>query len=332
MAQPARLREAHVPDGAERTLITGAAGFIGAHLVARRLERGDTVSVIVRQTTDLGRLLPFLGRITVHALALTDRPAVDAAIAAAQPDTVFHLAASDLREALPDLEDARLSIADDLCGFINLVAACAAAPMPPRVMVRASSLAEYGPGADPYVESQKESPQSAYAAGLVAATCYARMLAPRLPFALASARLALLYGPGQSDRFFLPSLIANCIGGRRTTLQRPFDRRDMMYIDDAIAGLEAMAAKPTPGLVNLSTGHSPTMIEVAALVLAMTGAHPDLLQLGPREVMGGAPLFRGCAKLARTELGWSAQVPLQAGLERTIDWYRRNAPQESKVA
>ena len=329
---PFRLGEAGAATGTGRTLVVGGAGFIGEHMVARRLERGDAVDVIVRPTTDLARLQPFRGRITVHSLTLTDRPALDAAIAAARPDTVFHLAATDRREALPDLEDARLSIADDLSGFVNLVAACAAAAQPPRVMVRASSLAEYGPVAAPYVETQQEAPTTAYAAALVAGTCYARLLAPRLPFALATGRLALVYGPGQSERFFLPAMIANCLAGLPTTLRRPFDRRDLMHVDDAVAGLEALAAAPAVGLVNLSTGHAPTMIEVAALVLAMTGANPDMLQLGSRHAPGGTPLFRGCAKLARQELGWSAAVPLQAGLERTVEWYRHEAAPAWKVA
>ena len=330
---PARLRAARPPqDSVARTLIVGGAGFVGAHLVARRLERGDAVDVLVRPTSDLARLLPFRGRITVHTHTLGDRRALDATIAEARPDTIFHLAATDRREALPDFADAGLSIADDLAGFVNLVTACATAARPPRVMVRASSLAEYGPVAAPYIETQQEAPQTAYAAALVAGTCYARMLAPRLPFALATGRLALLFGTGQSDRFFVPMLIGNCLAGRPTTLRRPFDRRDLMHVDDAVAGLEALAAAPGVGLVNLSTGHAPTMIEIASIVLAMTGASPELLHLGPREALGGTPLFCGRPKLAREALGWTPRIPLRAGLERTVEWYRDDAALASRVA
>jgi nucleoside-diphosphate-sugar epimerase len=329
---PARLYSTDREISCRRSLIVGAAGFVGSHLVARRLAQRDEVHVIVRPSTDLFRLALYRDRITVHVLTLTDREALDAAILAARPDFVFNVAATDRREALPDFDDVQLSITDDLAGLASLIAALAMTPHPPRVMVRASSLAEYGPIPAPYVETQQEQPLTAYAAALVAGTCYARMIARRLPYALATARLALIYGPGQSVRFLVPTLIANSLAGRRTILNRPSDRRDLIHVDDAVAGLEALAEKPEVGLVNLSGGKASSVLEIARLIAAMTGASADLLEIGAPDFTPGTPLFLGCPKLARKALGWKVNVPLPTGLSETIEWYRRSAPLKWKAA
>jgi nucleoside-diphosphate-sugar epimerase len=329
---PARLHSAVRATSGDRSLIVGAAGFVGSHLVARRLARGDAVHVIVRPSTDLSRLVSYRDKITVHVVTLTDRGALDAAILAARPDFVFNVAATDRREALAGFGDVQLSITDDLAGLASLIAALAVTPDPPRVMVRASSLAEYGPIPAPYVETQQEQPLTAYAAALVAGTCYARMLAHRLPYAIATARLALIYGPGQSVRFLVPTLITNCLAGRRTLLNRPSDRRDLIHVDDAVAGLEALAEKPEVGLVNLSGGKAASVLEIATHISAMTGTGADLLELGVPDLAPGTPLFLGCPKLARKALGWNVLVPLHTGLAQTIDWYRRAAPLEWKAA
>ncbi|WP_188762895.1 NAD-dependent epimerase/dehydratase family protein [Sandarakinorhabdus glacialis] len=308
-------------------LVAGGAGFLGAHLIAVRLGRGDVVHVLVRPTTDLARLARFGDAITVHPLALTDRAAVDRAVAAACPDSVFHLAVGDRRAMRPNLADALGSVDDDLAGLLVLLAACAAAARPPQVFVRAGSLAEYGPIAAPYEETQREHPESAYAAGQVAASHYMAMLGPRLPFAAVTARLALVYGPGQSQRFLLPGLIEHCLAGEPSRIARSGDRRDLIHVDDAIAGLEALAARPEAPVVNICTGIAPAMADVAALVCEATGADPRLVELATASAQGGVPDLRGSGALARRVCRWSAQIPLAEGIARTVQWHRVRARQ-----
>lgn len=301
-------------------LVIGGAGFIGSHLVAHCAGRGDAVHVIVRPGGSLDRLDS--RPVEVHEAALGDRVALDRAVAAARPDQVFHLAVADRRSAQPDLADTRLSVSDDLANLINLIAACAAAPAPPGVFVRAGSLAEYGSMPAPYDEAQRELPLDSYAAGLVAGTHYARMLRDRVPFAICTARLALTYGPAQSERFLMPLLIRRCLAGERIVIARPYDRRDLMHVDDAVAGLLRVADRPLAPIVNLATGIAPPMVEVAALVCAATGADPQLIDLGPRQSPGGIHDFRGSGVLARRVLDWAPRIDLDAGLQRTVAWHR----------
>lgn len=306
----------------KRILVVGGAGFIGSHLVAHCVQDGNTVHVLVRSGSSLDRLQPWRESITVHEVALADRAGIDTALAVARPDQVFHLAVADRRTVQPDLADTRLSVADDLANLINLIAACAAASKPPDVLVRAGSLAEYGSTSAPYDEAQRELPLDSYAAGLVAGTHYAQMLRSRVPFAVCTARLALTYGPAQSERFLLPVLINSCLASECLRIGRPQDRRDLMHVDDAVAGLLRVAALPLAPVINLATGIAPSMAEVAAQVCAMTGADPRLIDLGPRNASGGIPDFRGSGALANRLLDWAPQIPLDAGLERTIAWHR----------
>ncbi len=304
-----------------RTLIVGGAGFVGARMAARRVVAGDDVHVMVRSTTQLGRLAGLRDRLTLHAVGLDSRAALDRVLAEARPQTVYLLTMEDRRAAQPDLADAMLSLGADVGGLLNIIAACAAASPPPRVVVRASSLAEYGPIPAPYDEAQQEMPLNSYAAALVAGTCYARMLAPRLPFALVTARLALLYGPQQSDRFLVPQLIGHALAGKHIAVLRPFDRRDLMHVDDAVSGMEALAERPLAPIVNLATGHAPTMLEVAGRIFEMCSADMGLLDLGPRHPPGGTPDFRGSGALALRLLGWRPSITLEDGLARTIRSY-----------
>ena len=304
----------------KRVLVIGGGGFIGSHLAAHCAARGDSVHIIVRPGTAPGRLGHLPG--TVYRVALGDRSAMAAVMASARPDQVFHLAVADRRAALPELADARLSVTDDLANLIAVIAACAAAPVPPAVLVRAGSLAEYGSGPAPYVEEQREMPLDSYAAGLVAGTHYARMLGGRVPFAICTARLALTYGPAQSARFLLPVLIARLLAGERVFVARPDDKRDLMHVDDAVAGLLRLADRPAVPVVNLATGIAPSMRAVALAASAATGADPALIDFADDRAVGGIADFRGSGALARRLLDWAPQIAFDTGLARTVAWRR----------
>ncbi|WP_426166626.1 NAD-dependent epimerase/dehydratase family protein [Sandarakinorhabdus sp. DWP1-3-1] len=298
-------------------LVTGGAGFIGARLAQALVDRGDTVHLLVRPTTDLWRIAGLAGRAAVHVVA--DDSDLPRLLDAAAPEHVYHLAATTRAPAGPDMGDVADSLAD-LNRLMALVVAAARSRRPPRLLVRAGSLAEYGPGPAPFVESQREQPLTPYAAMLVAGTVNLAMLRPRLPFAAVTARLALVYGPGQSTQFLLPALIRNCLAGLPTFLDRPCDRRDLLFIDDAVTGLLRFgtAAGALPPVVNLATGKAPQMIEVASMVTEAVGASPALVGMGDPRPAGGVAYLCGSTALAADHLGWRARTDLPAGIAATV--------------
>ncbi len=176
----------------------------------------------------------------------------------------------------------------------------------------------------------REAPVTVYAAGLVAATRYVEALQPRLPFSVATARLALVYGPRQSTEYLVPWLITRCLAAEHSTVRQPMDRRDLVFVDDVVAALMLMTETRLSGatVINIASGVAPTMRELAELVIEKTGANPDLVECahGSQPSEGGD--LRPSPELAQRLLGWQARTALAEGLERTVNWYRTHAVHE----
>lgn len=297
-------------------LITGAAGFIGSHLARRKLAEGWDVHVLVRPGADLWRLSPDLGRLGVHRIDLADEDAVAACLRAAAPRHVFHLASETRRPRAADLSDALGSVESEVKPLLVLVRAAASCPSLPDLLIRAGSLAEYGFASAPPPETRRECPADPYAAGKVAGTHYLQMLQPRLPFAAMTARLGLVYGPRQTESFFVGSAIAAGARGEAIRVRRPADRRDLVHVDDVLNALDILSARPSAGaIVNVGSGEAPTMLEIARTIAAACG-RPDLIAADGTQ---GPPqhLMLDTGALAR-DWGWRAGIPFRAGLASTV--------------
>ncbi|WP_299281911.1 NAD(P)-dependent oxidoreductase [uncultured Tateyamaria sp.] len=304
-------------------LITGGTGFIGAHLVRACLARGDRVTVLARAGSSLARLDDVRPQIALLHADFANVGSVRQALQVAKADVIFHLGATTRYVAQDDLRDAAQSLEDNLTPLVTLVAA--ACDVPPAVLVRSGTIAEYGDVAVPYDERLREAPRGLYAASMCAATHYLQSVRARLPFAAITARLALTYGPMQNPDFLIPRLINACREGDALTLHRPLDRRDMIHVDDVVAGLLAVAdaGDVAPDLVNLGTGQAPTMAQLGREVLRACGASLALLK--EKTQTTPATELIASAALARQTLGWSARITLEEGLKRTFEWTRSRA-------
>ncbi|MXP44318.1 NAD-dependent epimerase/dehydratase family protein [Allopontixanthobacter sediminis] len=301
-------------------LVTGATGFIGSHLVRELASRGADVHAAARSGSAPGSLEPSSGRVTHHRLDLRDRAALERCITSVQPQKVFHLAAQTRDPASQSISDLAKSFADCIDPLVHLLDLLAGAASPPQVMVRAGTIAEYGKAMLPYREDQREYPQSPYGARMLAATQICEMLDARVPFPVHTARLALTYGDGQSHGFLLPALIDACRKGLPTEILRPDDRRDLIHVSDVVDALirlgESGLAEGTT--VNIATGTAPTMRDVAARVIAISGCDPALVTLGsPGPCVKPSVLLASPAK-AQRQLGWSARIALDDGLRMML--------------
>ena len=307
-----------------RILITGAAGFVGSHLASACLKAGHQVHAVVRPGSSDERLRCLGDRIVHHLFDLRSEMELKSCLAEVVPNLIFHLAGSPRRAQQPRLGDARENIGEDLDCLIALLGAAADTHHPPDRIIRTGSLAEYGLAPLPYREDAREAPVTVYGAGLVAATHFVGALQSRLPFCVATARLALVYGPSQSVDYLLPALITRCLAGEVSIVRRPSDRRDLIFVEDAVAALLRMTAAPLPpaAVINISSGVAPTMREVAQLVIEQTGAEPDLIEYEHGSPPSGVADLRGSPERAHGLLGWQTRIALAEGLEQTVSWYR----------
>ncbi|WP_340314163.1 NAD-dependent epimerase/dehydratase family protein [Rhizorhabdus argentea] len=304
-----------------RVLVVGGAGFVGSHLVRRCVAEGHHVDVVARPSSDISRLTPVLASIGLHRLSLLDAAAVGQCLAETRPTHIFYLVGATKRRHEPGVAQAAL---EEATGFLTLAQESGRATSRIRCFVRTGSIAEYGVARVPFREGQREHPDNGYAAAIVAGTYYAQALAPQLPFPLITARLALVYGPGQAPDFLVPSLVASCTSGQPIKLGRPLDRRDLIHVSDAVDALYRMATAGLPGgeIVNVGSGEAVGVAELAAIVAALAGADSKLVQCSAQS---DPVTLQLSSKRAEQLMGWRPRIDIVSGIKGLIAECRRGA-------
>ncbi len=314
-----------------RVLVTGADGFIGSHLVEALLARGAAVRALV-QYNSFGRCgwldhLPAAARAGVEVVAgdVRDRTQMRSLVQGC--GVVFHLAALI---AIPYSYAAPDSYIDtNVKGTLNLLEAAREHGVARFVQTSTSEV--YGTARSvPITEEHPWQAQSPYAASKAAADHLA--LSYRLSFGLpvAVVRPFNTYGPRQSARAVIPTVITQIAAGRnviRLGDLRP--TRDFTFVADTCAGFIAIAeAEAAVGEVtNLGSGFDISVGDTAALIAELMGAQvaiehdPDRLRPPDSEV---ERLHAGIAKAARLA-GWrpdhGGPEGFRRGLARTIEWF-----------
>lgn len=299
-------------------LISGGTGFIGSHLCRRLVAEGHEVHLLVRRTSSFERLAGVVDRVRLWEGDLLQPSSLDACLEGARAETVYCLAAdTQLRHHQDDLGDVIQSMHTGLIGRMNLIRAAALSSRPPARYFIAGSLAEYGNGSAPYLETQREAPISSHAA----LTHYALSLGQRVPFATTVLRFALIYGPMQSKDFLVPALIDACLRGEPFTL-KSVAWRDLMFVDDLIDVLHRLSDRNDVGgeVINLATGREHALADVARLVIELVGRGAVIEVENPDT--GGIAHFLGDPEKAALRLGWRATTRLEDGLARTVAWHR----------
>jgi GDP-4-dehydro-6-deoxy-D-mannose reductase len=288
-------------------LLTGVGGFVGSRLARLLLAHGERVSGTFFEEA------PRAPGVTLYEADLLDAAAMAAAVRAAAPDAVVHLAGlSHVGESWTRMaEYFRVNV----LGTENLLAAAAG-----RRVVVASSAEVYG------VVPESEQPIGEQ-----------RQLDPRTPYALTKAaaeRLALgrgavvarcfnLVGPGQSARFALPAFAAQLAAiarGEREAVLRVGNlsaRRDFVHVDDGAEAYRLLAERGRPGeIYNLASGRAYSLAEALDRLLAIAAIDgvPARIEIDPERVRAvDLPLLAGDAGRLRA-LGWEARRGLDEAL------------------
>ena len=310
----------------DRMLIIGGAGFVGANLARRAVERGERPHLAIGPTTDIWRLEGIEDQVEIHRLVFSDQRAVQACVDAAQAQRIYYLAARTKAVLQNPIEEVQRSLNEDLQALFTFVNAAANAKTPPQYFIRAGSLAEYGAAPPPYRERDCTLPLTIYGAALSSGTKLLHALKDRLPFAPVSLCLALVYGPQQSTSFLIPNMIEKLGRGEPVHIRNPEAIRDLIYIDDALDALE-MARRLPDGVdkLNICTGKAPTMQQVAEIIIAATDSNPALVTFGDGAHRDGADTLIGNGNLADELYGWRPKVSLEEGLALTVAAWKARA-------
>lgn len=311
-----------------KMLVAGGAGFVGSHLCERLLEGGaEVVCVDDLSTGSRANLAHLIGR---PGFSFLER---DVAAPGPLPwvDRIFNLAcpAAPARYQADPVRTWKASVLGTL-HLAEHALACGAR------LVQASTSEVYG---DPLRHPQREEdwghvnpigPRACYDEGKRAAETLCFDLARTRGLDVRVARIFNTYGPrmARDDGRVVSNFVVQALEGRPLTIHGDGSQtRSFCYVDDLVEGLVALMAHegPVPGPVNLGNPEERTVRELAELVLRLTGSAAGI-RFGPLPA-DDPRRRRPDVGRANALLGWAPRVPLEAGLERTIDHFR-GAPRD----
>jgi UDP-glucose 4-epimerase len=306
-----------------KALVTGARGFIGSALCKRLIESGVDVHAVSRNP-------PVNGEYWWHVVAgdmshaipatmiqwwnadLVELEAVRSLIRTIRPNATFHLAS--MVTGSRSLEIVLPIFQNNFITAFNLL--LATAENAAGRIVLAGSFEE--------PDEVDSAPCSPYAAAKWSASGYARMFSALYQIPVVIAKIFMVYGPGQSDYTkLIPYVTTSLLRGEVPRLSSGVRLVDWIYVDDVVDGLIRCAQ--TPGIdgrtVELGSGEMRSIREiveqlsdlVACKITPQFGALADR----PLERVKKADIIE-TYKL----IGWQPSTSLQAGLARTVEWYR----------
>ena len=310
-------------------LVTGGRGFVGAWLCRALLERGVAVRSLDRRGPHLRPstlvMLGIDGDVDEVEGDLLDGELLRATIAEAKADAVFHLAAETIVGTVR--ADPVAGFETNVRGTWTLLEACRAESV--GRVVFASSDKAYGAHDElPYREHFALRPTAPYEASKAAADLIARSYWPAYGLPVAVTRFANIYGGGDLNfSRLVPEAVCAALDGRPPVLRSDGSPvRDLLYVEDAAAAYLAIADSLDDDTVRGEAfnagGERPyAVLEIVETIarLAGTGVEPDIRGAGnpdgeiDRQYVDASKLRRLC--------GWEPIVGLEAGLERTIEWY-----------
>ncbi len=307
-----------------RALVTGAGGFVGAHLVARLAADGWDVTGVVRPGGTGPARAAVAGAVVLAGAgagggvdlveADLSQPGPVAEVAGScGADAAFLLAAA--RAASTPAERAATA-AVNATGALWLVDAL---PAGCRAVVRLGSSTEYGAAPGPMDEASPLRPRGFFGATKAAGSLLVAAAAAGRGMRAVVLRAFQVYGPGDHPGRLVPTLLRAARTAEVVPLTEPGRRRDWIYVDDVVEACVRAAAADhlAPGeVLNLGTGVQTANEDVAAAVAEVTGravrvaagAHPG------RHWDTGSWVCDPTRAAAR--LGWEAKVSLHEGLAR----------------
>ena len=309
-----------------RVLVTGGAGFIGSHVVDALLAAGHEPHVIDNLSSGRRENLP--QGVPLSEVDIRDTPALSAAFDEARPEAICHHAAqvSVGRSVREPAVDAEINIV----GMLNVISQAHRVGAA-RFVFASSGGALYGETSEAADETTAAMPISPYGIGKWMGERYLDWAAGELGFAAVSLRYSNVYGPRQSVEGEAGVVAAFCrdleAGTGLTIFGDGCQTRDFVFVGDVARANVAAIEGANPGeaaAINVSTGEAVDINMLAGLLSELVAARLERDDSEPPRHEGARAgdirhsLLDPSAAAGR--LGWSPEVPLRDGLERTVAW------------
>jgi dTDP-glucose 4,6-dehydratase len=313
-----------------KILVTGAGGFIGSHLTEELVRQGEEVRAFVRYNSrdEKGFLedLPkeVQSQIEVVPGDLTDPNGVRKAVRGCSK--VFHLGALI---AIPYSYVHPFDfVQTNVVGTAHILNACLDNDVLERI-IHTSTSEVYGTAQ--YIPMDEKHPlhaQSPYAASKIAADKLAESYYLSFGLPIATLRPFNTFGPRQSLRAIIPTIVSQVMGSKKIHLGNLKPRRDFLFVKDTVRGFIELGkcGEAVGKVVNIGTGSDISIEELAKKISAELKREEQIevedqrIRPEKSEVMQ----LLSDTRLAQKLFGWKPRYALEDGLKETIEWYRRN--------
>jgi dTDP-glucose 4,6-dehydratase len=309
----------------KRVAVTGAGGFIGSHLAEALVRSGAEVTAVVRYNSrgDDGNLRHLDARtrasLRIHRIDLADVDATREALKGAE--VVFNLAAFvGIPYSYANPHDAVLN---NVQSTLNVLSVAREAGL--LKLVQTSTSEVYGSARQiPIPESHPLQPQSPYSASKIATDNISLSYYYSFNLPVTLVRPFNTYGPRQSARAIIPSVIAQALAGSEIRVGSTDTTRDFTYVEDTVRGFLLAGESPAAigEVINIGTGRETSVEDTIALILRVLGKEAHLVRDEHRVRPDKSEVSRLCADIGKAErlLGYRPTVSLEEGIGRTAEW------------
>lgn len=293
-------------------LVTGASGFIGNHLTKRLEKEGHKVIK-----------LDYSGKEIDIKVDITKIKSLRKILKKVKsPQVVIHLAACV--DSKKDYLISKKAIYVNILGTLNLLEAIRDLNI--DLFVHVGTEEVYGGNVAPFFESNKINPQTPYAITKASAEYFVQMYHRLYNLPVVLLRFAAIFGPNQNPTKLIPHCIISALSSKDIILHSSKQKRDFIYIDDAIEAIckVCFSGKANNEIINFG-GLKPYLIkDVAELIVNYVG-NPIKIFAKKNILLSSKPRYIvSDISKAKRILNWIPTVSIEEGLRKTIDWYHKN--------
>lgn len=307
-----------------KILVTGADGFIGSHLTEILLQEGFEVRALSQYNSfNNWGWLEGNNHPNLEVVCGDVRDAAFCRHISKGCDTVFHLAALI---AIPYSYVAPESYVDtNIKGTLNMCQAAMDCGV--RRLIVTSTSEVYGTAQYvPIDEKHPRQPQSPYSATKIGADAIAKSFYNAFNLPVVIARPFNTFGPRQSARAIIPTIITQIAAGKRSIKVGDLSpTRDFNFVKDTCRGFIALGkAENVEGQeINIATGKEVTMKETLETIARLMGVDVEYVVDKERLRPSKSEVFRLCGdnSLITSLTDWRPQYTLEQGLSETIEWF-----------
>ncbi len=298
-----------------RILLTGATGFIGRHCVEPLTRRGwEVIAVTSGSLPEPAPPEPVgLGSVEWRRADLLDPEVPARLMRETRPDALLHLAWRLVAGSVENYRWTRASL-QLLMEFAEAGGGRA---------VFAGSCAEYDwTAAQPLREDAPRDPSTTYGVCKNALGELFEHYRRELDLSAAWARIFFLFGPGEAETRLVASIVRALLAGEPAKSTHGEQLRDYLYVEDLSDALARLVDSEIRGPINVASGTAVRLKDLVREAARQIGRE-DLVRLGAIAAREGeAPEVRADVSRLRNELGWEPGFTMEAGIERSVSWWR----------